>query len=221
MKLTLYPNAPFEINAGVPTVIRTNNQAFYTSLSLGLQSKQDIVLSDNDEVLELNDYLQFIGNVVTNPDLFTPFKLKIEREILENLNEKERQRLYQLDCELKSIFLGSAYLEDFPLTINDEWDVKKQYKYCGINFLHDAQATPYDIIKEVLNLYNQFNAKKLLVLADLFNYLEEAQQLQIFQLIKKLELHVLLLDFSWQPYSQLLEECRYYSVDKDFVIFER
>ncbi|USS93468.1 type II-A CRISPR-associated protein Csn2 [Fructilactobacillus ixorae] len=221
MKLTLYPNAPFEINAGVPTIIRTNNQSFYTSLIQGFQTNQTIILSSNEEVLETNDYLEFVGNVVTNPDPFSPFKLKIEREILENLNEKERQRLYQLDCELKSIFLGSAYLEDFPLTVNDEWDVKKQYKYCGINFLHDTQATPYDIIREVLNLYYQFNAKKLLVLDALFNYLEEAQQLQLFQLIKQLELQVLLLDFSGQPYSQLLEECRYYSVDKDFVIFER
>ncbi|USS90219.1 type II-A CRISPR-associated protein Csn2 [Fructilactobacillus carniphilus] len=221
MKITLYPHAPFEIKAGIPTIIRTNNQSFYSDLMIGIQRNEDLVLSEADEKLDINNNLDFLGNIVTNLDIFQPFKLKMEKEILENLNEKERQRLYQLDREMKSIFLGSSYLEDFPMTVDDEWDLKRQYKYCGVNFLDNSLSSPYDIIKEVLNLYHKFNSKKLIVLNDLFNYLDEEQQIQIFKLIKRLELHVLLLDFSWQPYSQLLEECCYYSVDKDFIIFER
>ncbi|USS87953.1 type II-A CRISPR-associated protein Csn2 [Fructilactobacillus hinvesii] len=221
MKLTLYPYDAFKIEAGIPTIIRTNNQSFYSNLIMGFQRNDNLVLSENDEKIELNNGLDFLGNVVTNPDLFQSFKSKFEKEIIDNLNENERQRLYQLDREVKSIFLNSIYLEDFPLAVDEEWDLRKQYKYCGVSFLDNSLSSPYDIIKEVLNLYHKFNFRKLVVLNDLFNYLDEEHQIQIFRLIKQLELHVLLLDFSWQPYSQLLEECRYYSIDKDFVIFER
>ncbi|USS88840.1 type II-A CRISPR-associated protein Csn2 [Fructilactobacillus cliffordii] len=221
MKITLYPHAPFAIEKEMPTIIRTNNQSFYTDLMTGIQRNGNVVLSEADEKLDINNNLDFLENIITNADIFQPFKLKMGKEILDNLNEKERQRLYQLDREMKSIFLSSSYLEDFPMSVDDEWDLKKQYKYCGVSFLNNSLSSPYDIIKEVLNLYHKFNSKKLIVLNDLFNYLDEEQQIQIFKLIKRLELHVLLLDFSWQPYSQLLEECRYYSVDKDFIIFER
>ncbi|USS87118.1 type II-A CRISPR-associated protein Csn2 [Fructilactobacillus cliffordii] len=221
MKITLYPHDPFSIEKGIPTIIRTNNQSFYTDLMTGMQRKENVVLSEADEKLDINNNLDFLENIIANADIFQPFKLKMEKEILDNLNEKERQRLYQLDREMKSIFLSSSYLEDFPMSVDDEWDLKKQYKYCGVSFLNNSLSSPYDIIKEVLNLYHKFNSRKLIVLNDLFNYLDEKHQIQIFNLIKQLELHVLLLDFSWQPYSQLLEECRYYSVDKDFIIFER
>lgn len=221
MKLTMYPNLPFEIDAGTPTIICTNNQKFYGDLVMGCQWKQNLVLSDNDETLELDESLAFLGNLATNSDVFQPFKAKIEKEVLNNLNEKDRQQLYRLDQEIKGIFLNAVYLEDFPLAVNDDWDIKKQYKYCEISFLREQLTSFYDIIKAVLNLYHKFNSQELIILNDFFNYLDDQEQAQIFKLVKSLELSVLLLDFSWQPYSQLLEECRYYSVDKDFVVFER
>lgn len=107
------------------------------------------------------------------------------------------------------------------MSIDEEWSLKKLYKYSGIDVLKSAIDNPYDIIKVVLNSYKKFYPKKLIVLNVLFNYLDSSQISNLIQMIKDLDLYVLILNFSSQPYSKLFEKCRYYSVDSDFVRFDR
>ncbi|EKK20641.1 CRISPR-associated protein, SAG0897 family [Fructilactobacillus florum 8D] len=219
MNLTVYPQAPFAVDSGKLTFLQTNNPKFYSTIVLGCKNLDKIIISENDEILELSSHLAYLGNGIDNVDLITAFKTKLEIEVIENLTESERQRLFQLDREVKSIFLGAAYLEELPLAIDDEWNLKKMAKYCGINILTSSMDNPYDIIKVIIKLYHKFYPKKLMVLNGLFNYLNSSQINDLIQMIKALDLYVLILDFSADFRKELADKCRYYRVDSDFVRF--
>ncbi|WP_395318693.1 type II-A CRISPR-associated protein Csn2 [Fructilactobacillus frigidiflavus] len=217
MKITFYPYSPFEVQNGEPTIIQTTNKKFYFDIVNGLKNLDKLVLSENDEMLDANTNLVNLDDVVVNAEPVLKFKTKIKSDVLNNLTDDNRKRLFQLDSEMKSIFLGAAYLDDFPIQVDEDWDINKQYAYTGTKLLSVNHDNPYDIIKEVLNLYAKFDSKKLLVLKDLFNYLYSNQIESLIQMIKTLELKVLILDFSSEDYSTLLEECRHYCIDRDFV----
>ncbi|CAJ2235433.1 type II-A CRISPR-associated protein Csn2 [Fructilactobacillus sanfranciscensis] len=217
MKLTFYPYSSFEIEKGELTIIQTTNKKFYFDVINGLKNLDRLVLSQDDEKIDAKLSLVNLDDVVTDTEQTLKFKTKIKNDVLNNLNDDNRKRLFQLDAEMKEIFLGAAYLDDFPIQVDEDWDINKQYAYTGTKLLNVNHDNPYDIIKEVLNLYAKFDSKKLLVLKNLFNYLYSNQIESLVQMIKTLELNVLILDFSSEDYSTFLEECRYYCIDRDFV----
>lgn len=104
MKLTFYPYSPFEIEKGELTIIQTTNKKFYFDVINGLKNLDRLVLSQDDEKIDAKLSLVNLDDVVTNTEQTLKFKTKIKNDVLNNLNDDNRKRLFQLDAEMKEIF---------------------------------------------------------------------------------------------------------------------
>ncbi|KID42261.1 type II-A CRISPR-associated protein Csn2 [Fructilactobacillus fructivorans] len=217
MKVTIFPTEPFEVENGILTVVQTSSPKFYTDFIKGLSTENGLTISEDDEILNFASNVTYLKDVVTNPYVFDAFKSSLQNQVVDNLNENNRQELFRIDRRIKDIFLQSAYMEDVPLEINDEWNLKKMVKYAGIQMVSSTVETPYDIITSVLNLFKKFNPKKLIVLNDLFNYLNSSQISDLIQVIKALDLKVLILNFSDSFKKDDFKKCRNYYIDADLV----
>lgn len=215
MKFVIYPFKPFELKKDSLTILETDNYSFFRNLILNFNNDSEkIFVTNNDNVIK-KGYI-WLADPIINNQLDNLFKIKMQDQIINFISEEQINKLILLDEEIKSIFLNASYNFEYPLVIDHDLDLKKLYKYIGFKLDDIAKNSPYDIISITLNMLSIFESDKLIVLTNLLNYFDDSELKEIKLLIESLNLNVLILNFSNNK-RHIIEECRHYFIDQDFV----
>lgn len=219
MNLTYFPFKPIVINTNKPTLIETSNQKVYTDLVSGLRGYTDSVKisDDNFEIEECEKAIQWIGDAFVDVDLNKMYQSQLQKQIVSKLDDASRQKLTEINSQLKSLIFDATFSLDLPLKVNDEFDPIKLVKYCEVSFVSALKQDPYGIIETVLKTASELKETKVLVLTSVKNYLSVSQFDELVSLIKSLDLNILFILFSEMDNHEEFDKCRYYYVDQDFV----
>lgn len=219
MNLTYYPFKPMLVNISKPTLIETNNQKVYTDLISGLKGYTDTIKISDDK-FELEDCersVKWIGDAFVQIDLNRMYQGQLQKQVVERLDDETRQKLTELNNQVKSLIFDATFSLDLPLKVSNEFDPLKLVKYCDVGFVSALNQKPYDIIETLLKTASELKESKILVLTNVRDYLSVSQFNELVSLITTLDLNILFIEFSETDNHENFNECRYYYVDQDFV----
>ncbi|CUS25499.1 CRISPR-associated Csn2 family protein [Paucilactobacillus oligofermentans DSM 15707 = LMG 22743] len=219
MKLTYSPFKPFEITKGKITVIETGNYDVYRKMIMNFKDlEDDINFSDDDyKLMETIKALNWIGDQMFADNLNKQFQAKIYKRVFEIMPDSSQQALIELARKIKNTVTDVTYMIDLPLEVNPEIDLLKIIKFAEIEYNSIMTAGPYDIIEVILKTLSELNETKIIGMMNVSDYLRESDFKDLIQLVRTLDLKVLLIKFSEIQRSEKYDECRYYYIDNDFV----
>ncbi|QER66635.1 type II-A CRISPR-associated protein Csn2 [Paucilactobacillus nenjiangensis] len=219
MKLTYAPFEPFEINTGQMTVLETGNFDVYQKLIMNFKNLQDDLQFSDDEykLVETTKALHWVGDPMFVENLNKLFQVKILKQVYQIMPDETQQKLIDLTRQIKSIVSDTVYMIDLPLEVNAEIDIMKIIKFSEIEYSPTMTLGPYAIIETILKTLSELNETKIIGFMNISDYLRESEFVDLVQLVKTLDLNVLLIKFSEIQRSEIYNECRYYYIDNDFV----
>lgn len=129
MNLTYFPFKPIVINTNKPTLIETSNQKVYTDLVSGLRGYTDSVKisDDNFEIEECEKAIQWIGDAFVDVDLNKMYQSQLQKQIVSKLDDASRQKLTEINSQLKSLIFDATFSLDLPLKVNG---TVKRTRFC-------------------------------------------------------------------------------------------
>jgi CRISPR type II-A-associated protein Csn2 len=134
-----------------------------------------------------------------------------------NLDEKNRNKILTAFHNLESTLQDSLLLEDLPLEINFDEDLKKLLKMVGLHLDHKMLLEPYDIIEMVLKVLEICNLKTIPVMCNVANYLDSQQLNELSKLVRQMNLILVLIEFTDSNFKFIPENAQFYYIDEDLV----
>ncbi|MHC9532593.1 type II-A CRISPR-associated protein Csn2 [Dellaglioa sp. L3N] len=218
MKITLYPYKPFEIENRKITVFSTSSAEVYTKMITGIKEEQDTIKVSDDqyELLEITKAIIFAGEISTI-DLNKLFQSRLIKKIISDLSDDQRQKLAELDTEIRTAILDLTFMYDIALEVNQEWDVTRTIKFFNLTFSNVVQGNSYGIIESIILTASELNESKIIVLMNVSHYLSISQFNELVSLVATLDVKLFIIEFSEIIDAKKYQECRYYHIDSDYV----
>lgn len=219
MKLIYYPFKSFTIDAGVPTILETNNHEVYRNLLINFTDMADN-LNFSDDTLEListTKALKWFGDASICTDLNKLFLPQLYKQIKLNLTAEQNRIITDQSRTLKNVVLEATYSLDLPLNIGDQIATEKVLKFCDLHFDTSLSTNCYGIIETILKTAKELNEQRILGFMNISDYLTLQELQDLFELIRTLDLTILIIKFSENQRSVEFNNCRYYYIDQDYV----
>lgn len=219
MIITYQAHKSFEIGNGRVNVIATSSPIAYCDLIEGMQEKNELIasMSEDYETIPLNKALDWLGDPVISESLFQKYMTKITNYVVEDLSEDGRNRIITLYRDLLNAVQDELFMEDLPLAINFDTDLKKLIKFGGIHFDKSLSTNPYGIIETVLRIHDRLGLKSIVVFSNVAHYLDKQQLNELSKLCQELNKAVILIEFCSQNYQSVYRDAKFNYIDEDLV----
>lgn len=218
MNITFYPYHPFSVQNKKITVCTTSSPEVYTKLIAGMSGAQETVKFSNAQY-ELMDYSKAViwGGDVAAINLNHLFQNRLIKKFAADLTDQQRQKLTQLDSEIRSTILDAAFMYELTLDVNQEWDLQRMIKFYNLQFSTAVQHDPYGIIESIVQTAVELNESKIITLINVSHYLSINQFNELVRLVATLNVKLFLIEFSEEVKSDQYQKCCYYHIDNDYV----
>ena len=219
MNLIYAAHQPMELENGRVTVLMTNNQNVYFEMAQALAGKNDLLRLIDDDFSELNlsTALCWDADLSSAPDLMDRYGSALIKKISNELTVDQRQQLIAKQQELLTAIQDTLFSVDLPLEVSLDDGFQRLYKYARPRLISSANATPYDIIKNDLNIHLELNDCCVLAMKNIANFLLPEQFKAFLQLVEETGLAVFLLEFSEKQQRAYYQNSDVYWIDEDFV----
>ena len=134
-----------------------------------------------------------------------------------NLDEENRNRIIAIFHKLESLLQDSLFLEDVPLEINFEEDLKKLLKIEGIHLDFKLMQNPYAIIETILKIHEICNLHSVPVICNVANYLDKKELEELSKIAYQINLTVILIEFTDFKNTVFPEDAEFYYIDQDLI----
>lgn len=200
-------------------IIAIQSPIVYRDVVQGFQGKNKMLIcsSDNYDPLEISKTFDLVGDPLLSGDLTKKYMLKIINHFVENMDETTRNKILTAFSKLELALSDSLLLEDLPLAINFDEDLKKLFKMLELHINQDVLHDPYAIIETVLKIHQTCNLKTIPVFCNVAHYLNDQELTELAKLIKQMNLLVILIEFTSLDLLVVPEDVQSYYIDKDLV----
>lgn len=219
MIITYQAHKSFEIENGRVNVIATSSPIAYCDLIEGMQEKNELLasMSEDYETIPLSKALDWLGDPVISESLFQKYMTKVTNYVVEDLSEDGRNRIITLYRDLLNAVQDELFMEDLPLAINFDTDLKKLIKFGGIHFDKSLATNPYGIIETVLRIHDRLGLKSIVAFSNVAHYLDKQQLNELSKLCQELNKAVILIEFCSQNYQSEYRDAKFNYIDEDLV----
>lgn len=200
-------------------VIATRSSIIYKDIIQGFLNKNKLLSVFNDDYKELliEDAFDFEGDVVLNPRILDKYKVNVVNHFVTDLDEVHRDKLLTMFSNLNSMLEDSLLLEDLPLEINFETDIKKLLRLENLHFDQDMINNPYAIIEMILRIHRDCQINSVPVICNLTHYLDKDQFAELYKLTKSMIGGLVLIEFTDLDIKRLVDKASYFYIDEDMV----
>lgn len=219
MIISYLTHKKFEIKRGSIAIIATKSPVAFRDIIQGFKEQSDSILCINEEneKIEIKESFDFIGDPLLSEGISKRYLPKIIDNYIENLDEKNRNKILEKFVQLENLVQDSLLLNNIPLTLSSNQDIKKFLKLEEIQIDQFFLLNPYDIIETVLKIHQECNLKTIPVICNVTNYLEKDQFRQLNNLVKQTDQNLILIEFTDKDFKVVPENVRFYYIDEDLV----
>lgn len=205
-------------NFGVK-IIATQSSIVYRDLVQGFQGKNKMLVcsSDNYDPLEITQTFDMVGDPLLSGDVTKKYFAKIVNSFIAGIDETTRNKILSAFNNLEITLSDSLLLEDLPLTINFDEDLRKLLKIVDLHLDQTLLVNPYAIIETVLKIHQNCNLKTIPVICNVTNYLNDQELCELSKLTKQMNMMIVLIEFTSSDLLAVPEEAQFYYIDRDLV----
>ena len=200
-------------------VIGLQSSIAYRDIIQGFQGKNKLLICSEDDYspLDVNKTFDFIGDPMLSGDITKKYMPHIVSSYLKNLDEENRNKVIKSFYNLESTLQDSLLLEDLPLAINFDEDLKKLLKFTEIHLDKSMLLSPYGIIETVLKIHQTCNLKSVPVICNVAHYLEELEWQELANLVTEMNLILVVIEFTTKENLAISKDIPFYYIDKDLI----
>lgn len=200
-------------------ILATRSSIVYRDLVQGIQGKNKMLVcsSDNYDPVEVTKTFDMVGDPLLSDDITKKYLTKIVSTYIANLDEATRNKIFSAFSNLELALSDSLLLEDLPLAINFDEDLKKLLKMADVHIDENILNDPYAIIETVLKIHQSCNLKTVPVFCNITNYLDNQKLAELSQIAKQMKLMVVLIEFTSADFLVVPEDAQFYYIDEDLV----
>ena len=200
-------------------ILATRSSIVYRDLVQGIQGKNKMLIcsSDNYDPVEVTKTFDMVGDPLLSGDITKKYLTKIVSTYITNLDEATRNKIFCAFSNLELALSDSLLLEDLPLAINFDEDLKKLLKMADLHLDENKLSNPYAIIETVLKIHQNCNLKTVPVFCNATNYLDNRELAELAQIAKQMKLMVVLIEFTSSDFLVVPEDAQFYYIDEDLV----
>lgn len=158
-----------------------------------------------------------LADPLLSGDITKKYMPHIVNSYLTNLDEENRNKMIKSFYSLESILQDSLLLEDLPLAINFDEDLKKLLKLTEIHLDKSMLLSPYGIIETVLKIHQTCNLKTVPVICNVAHYLEKQEWQELASLVKEMNLILVVIEFTTRENLTIPKDTPFYFIDKDLI----
>ncbi|RMC60163.1 type II-A CRISPR-associated protein Csn2 [Lactobacillus sp. ESL0260] len=188
-------------------IIGLQSPIAYCDIIQGFQGKNKMLLCSEDDYspLDIGKTFDFIGDPLLSGDVTKKYMPHIVNNYLKGLDEENRDKLIRSLYSLESILQDSLLLEDLPLAINFDEDLKKLLKYTEIHLDKALLIHQYGIIETVLKIHQTCDLKTIPVICNVAHYLEKDEWQELASLVKEMNLILVVINSRQKKIWQYLK----------------
>lgn len=200
-------------------VIGLQSSIAYRDIIQGFQGKNKLLICSEDDYspLDVSKTFDFIGDPMLSGDITKKYMPHILSSYLKNLDEENRNRVIKSFYNLEAALQDSLLLEDLPLAIDFDEDLKKLLKFAEIHIDNNMLVNPYGIIETVLKIYQTCNLKLVPVICNIAHYLEEQEWQELASLVTEMNLILVVIEFTTKESLTISKDIPFYYIDKDLI----
>ena len=200
-------------------IIGLQSPIAYCDIIQGFQGKNKMLLCSEDDYspLDIGKTFDFIGDPLLSGDITKKYMPHIVNNYLKGLDEENRDKLIRSLYSLESILQDSLLLEDLPLAINFDEDLKKLLKLTEIHLDKSMLLSPYGIIETVLKIHQTCDLKTIPVICNVAHYLEKQEWQELASLVKEMNLILVVIEFTTKESLATPKDIPFYFIDKDLI----
>ncbi|PXY83943.1 type II-A CRISPR-associated protein Csn2 [Lactobacillus melliventris] len=200
-------------------IIGLQSPIAYCDIIQGFQGKNKMLLCSEDDYnpLDIGKTFDFIGDPLLSGDITKKYMPHIVNSYLTNLDEENRNKMIKSFYSLETILQDSLLLEDLPLAINFDEDLKKLLKLTEIHLDKSMLLSPYGIIETVLKIHQTCNLKTIPVICNVAHYLEERKWQELASLVTEMNLILVVIEFTTKENLAISKDIPFYYIDKDLI----
>ena len=200
-------------------VIGLQSSIAYRDIIQGFQGKNKLLICSEDDYspLDVSKTFDFIGDPMLSGDITKKYMPHIVSSYLKNLDEENRNKVIKSFYNLESTLQDSLLLEDLPLAINFDEDLKKLLKFTEIHLDKSMLLSPYGIIETVLKIHQTCNLKSVPVICNVAHYLEKREWQELASLVTEMNLILVVIEFTTKENLAISKDIPFYYIDKDLI----
>ena len=172
---------------------------------------------DNYSQLDITKEFDFVGDPLLTKNVTEKYIHELVNNYIVNLDEENRNRIIAIFHKLESLLQDSLFLEDVPLEINFEEDLKKLLKIEGIHLDFKLMQNPYAIIETILKIHEICNLHSVPVICNVANYLDKKELEELSKIAYQINLTVILIEFTDFKNTVFPEDAEFYYIDQDLI----
>ncbi|MDF7672719.1 type II-A CRISPR-associated protein Csn2 [Lactobacillus sp. ESL0701] len=201
------------------TILATQSPIVFQDLIQSFQGNKKMLICTDDsyQSLELEKVFDFVGDVLLSGDVTKKYMLHIEKSYITNLDEDNRNKIFVAFNNLETVLQDSLLLEDLPLDINFDEDLKKLIKMTELHLDSKIKLEPYAIIETVLKIHQICNIKTIPVICNVAHYLDEQKMQELYELVKQVNIPLILIEFTSPDLLIVPKNVQFYYIDKDLI----
>ena len=205
-------------NSGLK-VIATSSPIAYCDIIRSFQNKKQMLISsdNNYNQLDIIKDFDFIGDLVLNQNVLEKYIPVIIKNYIEKLDEANRNKIIKTYHNLESVIQDSLLLEDLPLELEFNEDIKKFLKLENLHLDSKFLEEPYAIIESILRIHQTCDLRSVPVVCNLANYLDKSQFVMLNDLLKAMHLKLILIEFTSKEFLVFPKDVDYFYIDQDLV----
>lgn len=208
-----------QINKSGLKIIVTKSPIVFRDFIEGFQNNESLIscLSNNYEELDIKKSFDFIGDLLLSKDIMRRYMSIVFKEYISNLDEDNRNKIMTAFYHLEGLISDSLLLEDLPIKIDFTQDLEKLLKIENFQIDPKWLQNPYDILETIVKIYQICDLKTIPVICNVANYLDEMEFKEINQLLKQVDLIMILIEFSEPNAIMIPENADMFYIDNDLV----
>ncbi|MCO6528454.1 MAG: type II-A CRISPR-associated protein Csn2 [Lactobacillus sp.] len=205
-------------NSGIK-IIATQSPIAFRDLVQAFQCQNEMIICTNDsyDSLDIAKTFDFVGDPLLSGDIIKKYMSNILNSYIANINENNRNRIFTALQNLEVAIDDSLMLEDLPLIIKFDDDLKKLLKFFDLHIDYEITKSPYAIIEMIFKIHQSCNLKSIPVMCNSTHYLEQDQLLELSSLAKQMKMMVVLLEFASPDLLVVPEGVQFYYIDQDLI----
>ncbi|BDR58250.1 type II-A CRISPR-associated protein Csn2 [Xylocopilactobacillus apicola] len=219
-KLTIFPFEPINLINGYNSINIENFPLFWKIIrGFKQETKDDLVLSENNRVLDLSKYLIYVGELTSCTTPKQIFYKQMLKKLENTISDDSKHNLYILDREMRKIITKEIFDFGLPLEISDDWSLNDIIGMMDISYCFHQNNEPLNILGEFIDLSFYLTNTKILLFTNLNRYLSKEQLQKIVYESKSKKVTILSVNLSSDMEDIEADENGCF-IDNDFTMFK-
>ena len=201
------------------TVITLQSPIAYRDLVQGFKGENSLLLcSDGDfNSLEITKTFDFVGDLLLSEDISKRYLTFVVNNYVKTIDEENRNKVFKAYYNLETVLHDSLLLEDLPIDIDFNEDLKKLLKLVEIHFDRSILTNPYAIIETVLKIHQNYDLGTIPVFCNVAHYFDEQEWQEVANLAMEVNSSVIFLEFINPQNLKISKNITCYYIDQDLV----